>query len=297
MSDPAVITTRPAGGATTSPAGPSVDAQVAQPRPESWKNPGVATPTIVDDITEQLAYRVAAGSYQPGELLPSVRQVAAEFGVSTPTANSALGRLAALGFVEARRGLGYLVRDIQLYGGIDTWRFMFRFAHRVPDRAARIFADIIDVDHMLVMQALHAIAADPRRYDMSRAVHALGRLELLVGDEKSELADIMAAELHMLRCVFAALGKPGYLSLFNTVGEMLISIPEAGQAFYDPVEPAGHVVLCRQLLELWESKTEIELPESDMIEILIREYHDQVVQTFSELIGAKPADPGAPDEP
>ncbi|WP_433662216.1 FadR/GntR family transcriptional regulator [Nocardia sp. CA-128927] len=286
------MTTASWAGRATPPARSSANTQVAQPRPEAWKNPGVATPTVVDDITEQLAYRIAAGSYQPGELLPSVRQVAAEFGVSTPTANSALGRLAALGFVEARRGLGYLVRDIQLYGGIDTWRFMFRFAHRVPDRAAKIFADIIDVDHMLVMEAIRAVAREPRRYDMSRAVHALDRLELLVGDDKSGLTDIMAAELHMLRCMFAALGKPGYLSLFNTVGQMLISIPEAGQAFYDPVEPAGHVVLCRNLLEIWAAKTDIDLPEIGMIETLVREYHDQVVQTFSELIGAKPvADP------
>ncbi|MFI6047410.1 GntR family transcriptional regulator [Nocardia sp. NPDC051321] len=249
----------------------------------------MATPTVVDDITEQLAYRIAAGSYQPGELLPSVRRVAAEFGVSTPTANSALGRLAALGFVEARRGLGYLVRDIRLYGGIDTWRFMFRFAHRVPDRAAKIFADIIDVDHMLVMQAISTVAAEPRRYDLSRAVHALDRFELLIGDDTSELTDIMAAELHMLRCVFAALDKPGFLSLFNTVGAMLISIPEAGQAFYDPLAPAGHVVLCRKLLDIWQSSADIDLPEIGMIETLVREYHDQVVQTFSELIGAKPA--------
>ncbi|MFD6157499.1 FadR/GntR family transcriptional regulator [Nocardia sp. NPDC060256] len=283
------MTTTSWAGRATPPARSSAAARVAQPRPEGWKNPGVATPTVVDDITEQLAYRIAAGSYQPGELLPSVRQVAAEFGVSTPTANSALGRLAALGFVEARRGLGYLVRDIQLYGGIDTWRFMFRFAHRVPDRAATIFADIIDVDHMLVMQAIRAVAAEPRRYDMSRAVHALDRLELLVGEDTSELTEIMAAELHMLRCMFAALGKPGFLSLFNTVGEMLISIPEAGQAFYDPVAPAGHVVLCRNLLEIWESEVDIDLPAIGMIETLVREYHDQVVQTFGELIGAKPA--------
>ncbi|WP_405166789.1 GntR family transcriptional regulator [Nocardia sp. NBC_01499] len=274
-------------GRAAPPSSPA-PAQVAQPRPEAWKNPGVATPTIVDDITEQLAYRVAAGGYQPGELLPSVRQVAAEFGVSTPTANSALGRLTALGFVEARRGLGYIVRDIQLYGGIDTWRFLFRFAHRVPDRAAEIFADIIDVDHMLVVQALRAVAAEPRRYDMSRAVHALDRLELLVGDDESARTDIMAAELHMLRCMFAALGKPGFLSLFNTVGEVLIAIPEAGQAFYDPVAPEGHVVLCRKLLEIWESGTQIDLPAIDMIDSLLREYHDQVVQTFRDLIGAKP---------
>ncbi|MEV0295823.1 GntR family transcriptional regulator [Nocardia sp. NPDC050710] len=243
----------------------------------------MAKPTVVDEITEQLACRIAAGDYLPGDLLPSVRQVAAEFGASTPIANSALGRLAALGFAEPRRGLGYTVRDIRLYGGIDTWRFVFRFAHRIPNRATEIFADIIDVDHMLVVQAIRTLAADPRSYDTTQSGQALDRFELLV-DEGAELAEIMSAELHLLRCLFSALGHPGFLSLFNTVGEVLIAVPEAGQAVYGPIEPEGHLALARRLHTLWQSGTELAAPELDGLEMLLRTYHDQVVETFRELI-------------
>lgn len=245
----------------------------------------MAKPTIVDDITEQLAYRIAAGIYRPGDLLPSVRQLATEFAASTPTANNALGRLAALGFAEPRRGLGYLVRDIQLYGGIDMWRIVFRFAHRVPERAAACFADIIDIDHQLVMQAVRLFADDPGRYDLTPALHALNQLELLVADDKADLTDIMAAELHALRCAFAILGKPGSLALFNTVGEMLLSVPEAGPAFYGPLEPAGHVLVVRTLLELrLPDATDGEPLDLDLVDSLMRAYHDQVVETFRELI-------------
>ncbi|WP_069159823.1 GntR family transcriptional regulator [Nocardia altamirensis] len=261
-------------------------ARAAEPRADSSENHAERQPTVVDGITEQLAYRIAAGIHQPGELLPSVRQVAAEFGTSAPTANSALGRLAALGFVEPRRGLGYLVRDIHLYGGIDTWRYLFRFARQLPDRAAMLFADVIDIDHMLVMEAFTTFLADPHRYDLTLAIQALDRFELLVADENARHADLLAAELHMLRCVFAALDKPGSLSLFNTIGEVLILLPEVGEAFYEPAGPAAHLFLGRLLQEIWQSHDELELPDTSMLETIVRDYHDQVVVTFRRLIGA-----------
>lgn len=247
-------------------------------------NGPVGKPTVVDDITEQLAYRIAAGRYRPGELLPSVRQVAAEFGASTPTANSALGRLAALGFAEPRRGLGYIARDIRLYGGVDTWRFLFRFAKQIPEQAIRLFADVIDIDHMLCMQAIRAFAADPRRYDMTRVGHALDQFELLINDGRSTQPELLSAELHLLRCTFAAVGNPGYLSLFNTMGEVLVTIPEAAAAFYGPLEPAGHLFFGRQIQRLRELESNAELPDVELIDTLMRTYHDQVVETFRELI-------------
>ncbi|MBL1075385.1 winged helix-turn-helix transcriptional regulator [Nocardia sp. 2] len=247
----------------------------------------MSKPTVVDAITEELAYRVAAGVYPPGALLPSVRQLAVEFSASTPTANSALGRLAALGFAEARRGLGYVVRDIRMYGGIDTWRYLLRFAHRVPDQAAKLFADIIDVDHLLVMDAVRTFVDAPERYDITPIIHAADRMELLVSDSNSALTDIMAAELHLLRCAFAALGKPGVLSLFNTIGEVLVTVPEAAQAFYEPLEPAGHVLLARKFQEIRELDTDVGLPDLSVVELLMREYHNQVIAAFRDLITKK----------
>ncbi|MFF2554332.1 FadR/GntR family transcriptional regulator [Nocardia sp. NPDC058058] len=260
------------------------------PRPKGAVSQGVradrSRPTIVDEITDQLAYRIAAGIYRPGELLPSVRQLAVEFSASAPTANSALGRLAALGFAEPRRGLGYIVRDIQLYGGIDTWRYLFRFAHRIPEQASRLFSDIIDVDHILVMQAVRAFVENPRHYDVSAATRALDRMEMLVHDPQATLIDIMAAELHMLRCTFAALGSIGSLSLFNTVGELLITMPEAAQAFYEPLEPEGHVVIGRTLQSLQTAGDPLDIPDLSLVETVMRTYHDQVVEAFHRLITA-----------
>ena len=44
--------------------------------------------------------RIAAGEWQKGEALPSVAELAAEYGVARGTVTKALGRLAADGLVE-----------------------------------------------------------------------------------------------------------------------------------------------------------------------------------------------------
>ncbi|WP_067699526.1 FadR/GntR family transcriptional regulator [Nocardia jejuensis] len=246
-------------------------------------------PTVVDEVTDTLAYRIAAGVYPPGELMPSVRRLAAEFGISTPTINSALGRLATVGFVEARRGLGNVVRDIYLYGGVDTARYIFRFARQLPERSAKIFGDIIDVDHLLLLQAVRTVSKNPRGYDHAPLARAIERFELLVATGDAGVPDIMRAELHVLRVGLAAVGQTVYLSLFNSIGELLIDTPEAGRAFYQPLEPAGHVVVARKMLELWQSGEPADDADLDAVDNLIRVYHDQVTESFREIVTAEAA--------
>jgi GntR family transcriptional regulator len=47
------------------------------------------------------------GTYPEGELIPSVRQLSASFGVSTLTAAKVLQELAREGLIEKRRGIGF----------------------------------------------------------------------------------------------------------------------------------------------------------------------------------------------
>lgn len=74
-----------------------------------------ATPTWNGDapIYRQLADRVIArildGSYQEGDLMPSVRQLASEYGVNPLTASKAVQELADL--TEKRRGIGLIIKN------------------------------------------------------------------------------------------------------------------------------------------------------------------------------------------
>jgi len=65
---------------------------------------------IYRQIMEVLIGGILEGSYPEGELLPSVRQVSLDFGVSTLTAAKVFQELARDNITEKRRGIGFEVR-------------------------------------------------------------------------------------------------------------------------------------------------------------------------------------------
>lgn len=74
------------------------------------------TPTWNEDqpiyrqIVDAVIGRILDGSYPEGELLPSVRQLATDFGVSPLTAAKVFQELAREDLTEKRRGIGFEVR-------------------------------------------------------------------------------------------------------------------------------------------------------------------------------------------
>lgn len=63
------------------------------------------------EIADDLAERIAAGEYLPGEKLPSYAQLAAMYSVSVATAQRAYLLLGARGIVEGVQGRGVFVPD------------------------------------------------------------------------------------------------------------------------------------------------------------------------------------------
>jgi DNA-binding GntR family transcriptional regulator len=66
-------------------------------------------------MADHLRTSIRAGKYQPGDRLPSVRELATQFEVASATASRALDLLRRDGLVTSRPGLGTIVRD----GGAD----------------------------------------------------------------------------------------------------------------------------------------------------------------------------------
>ena len=64
---------------------------------------------IYRQIVDQTCQLVASGQLPPGELLPSVRAVAAELGINPMTVSKAYTLLERDGIVARRRGLGMVV--------------------------------------------------------------------------------------------------------------------------------------------------------------------------------------------
>jgi GntR family transcriptional regulator len=74
-------------------------------RESRWKD----DQPIYRQIMESVVAAIMDGTYPEGELIPSVRQLAAAHGVSTLTAAKVMQELAREGLIEKRRGIGFEV--------------------------------------------------------------------------------------------------------------------------------------------------------------------------------------------
>ncbi len=66
---------------------------------------------IYKQIIDQVKRMIASGTLQPGDDLPSVRNVASRFQVNPMTISKAYSLLEATGFLERQRGKGMIVSD------------------------------------------------------------------------------------------------------------------------------------------------------------------------------------------
>ncbi len=66
--------------------------------------------------------QILRGDLQPGDEVPSERQIAADWDVARPTAARALEALRQQGFVESRQGSGTVVDALHLADGEEAVR-------------------------------------------------------------------------------------------------------------------------------------------------------------------------------
>jgi DNA-binding GntR family transcriptional regulator len=69
--------------------------------------------TKAAQIADDLRARIEAGEFAPGAKLPSLRKLAADYGVTQPTAADALQQLHSDGLAGHSSGRGYFVAEVQ----------------------------------------------------------------------------------------------------------------------------------------------------------------------------------------
>ncbi|MFE7743281.1 GntR family transcriptional regulator [Nocardia sp. NPDC057455] len=239
--------------------------------------------TVVADVADELARRVAAGEYQPGDLMPSVRQVAEEFDMNRATAQLTLGRLESYGFVEARRGKGFTIRDVREAGGVDVYRQLFRFSIPMPDIAIEMFRDVVDVERNLVLEALLTYTGGEQRIASAELKDAIDELESIARRTDPDLRQLLALEVALVRRLLTALGLPMQRAILNSIGEMVLEVPEAVEAYFAGAADL-HVLVWRALAAVWDSGSGPSEAQLALFEDLFGMYHEKVIVRFEELV-------------
>lgn len=241
--------------------------------------------TVVADVADELARRVVAGIYEPGDLMPSVRQVAEEFDMNRATAQLVLGKLESYGFARAHRGKGFVIRDVRVDGGVEVYRRVFQLSQSTPDIAADMFRDIVAEERAIVFDALIGYTGSEDRIDPADLKAAVDELETLARTPDPDLRTMLARELDLVRSLLTELEHGMRRAVLNSLGEMILAVPEAVRAFY-AAGPDLHVLVWRALLAVWESDTGPSEAQLSLFEDLFEMYHAKVIARFDELAGA-----------
>jgi GntR family transcriptional repressor for pyruvate dehydrogenase complex len=83
--------------------------------------------TLADDTADRIRQMIFTGQIKPGELLPSRKDLAAQFGVGIATIHEAVKSLHAVGLVESRPGKGTWVSHNALQSVIHPSMILNRF--------------------------------------------------------------------------------------------------------------------------------------------------------------------------
>ena len=221
-----------------------------------------------EQIAERLVTAIALGEFVPGQRLPSERELASTLGVSRTTVREAIQRLAALGYVEVRRGRrggAY----VQTSWGPQAREMVERTLLPGWDRFERLF------DFRRLVEPLIARTAAERRsgQDIERIDAALHAYLTAADREASRAADQAVHE-----AVAGATQNP-YLANLSSLIRSEISLGFGAEpyspairakAVKDHVKLAGAIAAGDQAAAARVAGTHFQLTESTVRELMAR---------------------------
>jgi DNA-binding FadR family transcriptional regulator len=187
---------------------------------------------LKERVIRQLTRLIEDGALQPGDRLPSERELSEELQVSRGTIREAVQFLQTLGLLEIRHGSGTFVRLAKETGDLrEGWReWTIRHAGRVHD--------LLEIRKALEPFAaeLAAERADPEQLDAMEA--ALELMEPAV--EWPDVTALVQADLAFHHALGAASGNAALSEFSDALGEQLVQ--ERGAIWNLPGRPArSHV--------------------------------------------------------
>jgi DNA-binding FadR family transcriptional regulator len=187
--------------------------------------------TVVDSLVDRLRDDVLSGRYPPGSYLPPERELAAGYEVTRTSLKHAIVRLAQLGLLETRHGVGTRVRDYERLGGPELLPML------VSTVGPAWMAEIFEVRREIGAQVAAKAAANAT--DAQRA--RLRELETEVrAAEDGNAAQLAECEIH--RVIAAATGNRVYGFMVNALLNAYMTVREGfTHAFADPPAAADRL--------------------------------------------------------
>ncbi len=171
----------------------------------------IRTSTLVDDVVDEIRQKILAGEMEPGDFLPTRRELASMYGVGLSTVQEAMQALSAVGMLDSRPGKGTWVREDALEGLIHP--------ETVRNRLGNLnVAGVYEARSVMEVTLTRMAAQRSTSSDLGRIREALERMEACVEDSEA----FVAADLDFHLAVAKA-GKNDLLEQFYYLSRKLIA--------------------------------------------------------------------------
>jgi GntR family transcriptional repressor for pyruvate dehydrogenase complex len=194
---------------------------------------------LKERVIQQLTRLIEEGVLQPGDQLPSERELSEELQVSRGTVREAVQFLGALGLVEVRHGSGTFVRLGTDPSKLrDEWRdWTIRHAERIHD--------LLELRKGLEPFAAELAAQRAGEEEVAAMEHALEQMQPAV--DSPDVTGLIQADLAFHHALCAAAGNAALSEFADALGEQLVR--ERGVIWNLPGRPARSLVEHRAIYD------------------------------------------------
>jgi GntR family transcriptional repressor for pyruvate dehydrogenase complex len=173
--------------------------------------PQIDTSTLVDRVTDEIRRMILTEELQPGDFLPTRKELAARFDVGLSTVHEAIQALTAVGMLESRPGKGTWVREDALHTLIHPAVVKTRLGELGNQK-------IYDARSVIEIALTEFAAQQATPEDIERIENAMSALEAAVQDDEAFVeADL---EFHL---AVARAGHNELLEQFYHLSRKLLS--------------------------------------------------------------------------
>ncbi len=211
---------------------------------------------LYEEVADQIKQAIFNGQLEPGDSLPSERELGEMFGVGRPTIREALRILHLMGLIEINRGIrGSTVRKIELTQYLDTIREHLSYLIDVDDQSIQ---NLWEVRKFVELGIAHSAAHNATKKD-------LDDLEQLIREMEACGTDIhdyfpIAVEFHQKLAL--ASGNSIFYIIWNMFHDILLKgyMPQLDELF--PKGPRGLLRSNRLLLSAIKSGDPAEIDQA-----------------------------------
>jgi GntR family transcriptional regulator len=205
-------------------------------------------------IAADLADRIRAGEYRPGDALPAQRELSASYGVTLMTLRQALQQLRDDGLIIQQAGRGTFVAPVQAAYRVDTLR---SFVEDLREQGHRVTTEVVSVSsgpdfrlervrHLDGRPVIHQVSSVPARLAATLADEDFRRVSLYAALAEAGVTIVRASE----RIVPGLLAEPAAGLLRRPVGEPVFVSERTTYAMDEQPVVVDRAVILGDLMEI-----------------------------------------------